>query len=312
MTPPATVSGLLSRNLAPTRRGNCATIDLDLEEHLFLRDHLVGGQPLLSTVMGIESMACAAALIAPDRGSPGLRSVTDVAVLPPYFLPTGQPGRVQVTVLPDRGSRELRCELSGPGSDSGWAPPTVHFRGTFPDQREVLLRPISESLPAKMPGGPAAGAELIYRLFFHGPSFRVVESVHFSAGLMVGVAALGLPPVVHPHRRSLMAPLLIELCLQTAGLWELAVLGRMMIPHSIERVTRFTAVDLDDGVPLFALVSPRVDVDGRAIFDARVIDREGQVHLEVTGYRSVEFGHPTDQAAAEPIRQALSGIPGAI
>ena len=42
------------------------------------------------------------------------------------------------------------------------------------------------------------------------------------------------PPV---RAANLMAPRLIELCFQTAGLWEMGVEGRMGLPQHIDRVS---------------------------------------------------------------------------
>lgn len=115
----------------------------------------------------------------------------------------------------------------------------------------------------------------------------------------------GLPPVVIPRQPSIMAPLLIELCLQTAGLWELTVMHRMMIPDGIDHIARLTDVESDDGIPLAAVVSPRREHGGRTVFDAQVIDPSGLIHLEVRGYRTTEFSHPIDDRAAGRIREAL-------
>ena len=50
--------------------------------------------------------------------------------------------------------------------------------------------------------------------------------------------AKGLPDNHHPSELpTLMAPRLIELCFQTAGLWEMGVQGRMGLPLHIDRVS---------------------------------------------------------------------------
>ena len=57
---------------------------------------------------------------------------------------------------------------------------------------------------------------------------------------MVGLMAKGLPANHQPSEQpTLMAPRLIELCFQTAGLWEMGVQGRMGLPQHIDRVSLF-------------------------------------------------------------------------
>lgn len=288
-------------------------VELDVREHRFLRDHLVGGRPLLSTVMTLEAIGCAVRAAAPNAaatptatGAAGAPIVfANVRVGPPLFLPPAGAGRVHVTM--SAGPRRSgRLRSSGSGSDAD----VVHVRTDLP----LAGWPSSVRSPGRRGMGTGVhcvGAEDVYAVFFHGPSFRVVDSAwfesgDFGSGVVIGRLAAALAPVVQPPRSSVTAPLLVELCLQTAGLWELAVRRRMMIPHSIERVGRLT--DADSTTPgLFAVVTARRDSDGRDVFDAEVLDARGTVHLRVEGYRTTEFAHPPDRVAAERIRSALGG-----
>lgn len=269
-------------------------VDLDLGSHRFLRDHLVGSRPLLSTVMGIETIASAALLACRD---PAIAGITDLVVGPPYLLRPPGRGRVDVTM---NGGPRLRCALSADGG-------TEHFAADllFGDPPP---KPAGREVPVRRRSDPHVAADRVYALYFHGPSFRVVDSAHFSDGIMVGRLAPYLPPLVDVPTASAVAPLLIELCLQTAGLWELAVLGRMMIPDGIDRVTRYTNADAGDGIAMTALVVPRLTSAGRYVFDAQVVDDSGSVQLEVHGYRTTEFSQPFDRSAATAIRERLHGI----
>ena len=83
--------------------------------------------------------------------------------------------------------------------------------------------------------------------------------------------AQGLPGNHQPPDLTLsMAPRLIELCFQTAGLWEIAQ-GRMGLPQHIDRVSLFRAPELADG-PLFAVVAPDLE---NGSFAVEVVDISG-------------------------------------
>ncbi|MGZ6971667.1 MAG: polyketide synthase dehydratase domain-containing protein, partial [Thermoanaerobaculia bacterium] len=99
--------------------------------------------------------------------------------------------------------------------------------------------------------------------------------------------AAGLPANAVPaSAASLAAPRLLELCFQTAGIWELSRSSRLALPASVERVRVFRGEEDSEGRSLYALVTAK---DGGSSFDASVVDEEGRVYVEVTGYRTVPF-----------------------
>ena len=99
--------------------------------------------------------------------------------------------------------------------------------------------------------------------------------------------APGLPPNAVPaSAAALAAPRLLELCFQTAGIWELSRRHRLALPASVDRVRIFRGEEDGEGRRLYALVTAR---DAGSSFDARVVDEEGRVYVDVTGYRTVSF-----------------------
>jgi hypothetical protein len=107
-----------------------------------------------------------------------------------------------------------------------------------------------------------------------------------------------LPPAHEPPGQPTeIDPRLIELCFQTAGVWELGRSGRMALPTHVDRVTRFEGAD--EG--RFAVVHPRGD-DG---VDAEVIDEKGRVRLRLEGYRTTALPGALDPAVLDPIRSAM-------
>jgi len=80
-----------------------------------------------------------------------------------------------------------------------------------------------------------------------------------------------------------MAPRLIELCFQTAGLWEMATLGRMGLPQYVRQVIFLRTPDLAVG-GLYAVVTSNPD---QGSFDADVLDSAGNRYVQLLGYRTV-------------------------
>ncbi|PKN90456.1 MAG: hypothetical protein CVU45_02500, partial [Chloroflexi bacterium HGW-Chloroflexi-7] len=88
-------------------------------------------------------------------------------------------------------------------------------------------------------------------------------------------------------------PLLIELCFQTAGLWEAGSTGNLGLPHSIGKLQVYRNVI--NGASIFAEVKPK-EINGQLYFDARVIDTKGNVYLDLLNYRtSPQVETPDDQ-----------------
>ena len=80
-----------------------------------------------------------------------------------------------------------------------------------------------------------------------------------------------------------MAPRLIELCFQTAGLWEMGTEGRMGLPLHINRVSSLLIPESAD-TRLYAVVTSEQD---QGSFDAEVVDAKGNCYLQLNGYRTV-------------------------
>jgi hypothetical protein len=97
-----------------------------------------------------------------------------------------------------------------------------------------------------------------------------------------------------------MSPRLIELCFQTAGLWELGTDGRMGLPTHVDRVTAFSR-DGGEG-PLFAVVVRREDGG----VDAEVVDERDHVRVRLEGYRTIELPGGVEDDVLAPIRAAMS------
>ena len=124
----------------------------------------------------------------------------------------------------------------------------------------------------------------IYRVFFHGPTYRVLEGVRLEDGHVVGIMRRGLPPNAREAGAAeLVVPRLIELCFQTAGVFDISRRKAFGLPAGLESLRLYRPAELE-GDRFFAEVWPR---EGSRGFDAHVVDSSGNVRLELSGYHTV-------------------------
>jgi hypothetical protein len=95
----------------------------------------------------------------------------------------------------------------------------------------------------------------------------------------------------------------VELCFQTAGLWEAGSTGVMALPHSIESLTLFRAEGQTGDI--YAEVRPNQDGEELS-FDARVVDSEGNVYLELKNYRTAALPYAAEKQLVEPLQVLLN------
>jgi hypothetical protein len=279
-------------------------VRLDPTEHGFLDHHRIDGVPVLPGVMGVEAFAEVAALVAPALR---VQAVEDVAFLAPFKFYRDEPREVTVeaTVVPGDGDGELiaHCRLIGRRQLPNQPEPqvTTHFTG-----RVRLAPPIAEdtaAVPAAAPDGEGVEADAIYRVYFHGPAYRVLERSWRAGDRQVGLLARDLPPNHQPPELPLAtAPRLLELCFQTSGVWELGTTGRLALPEHIGCVQVLRTEGEAQG-RLYAVVMPRA---GGERFDAEVVDDAGRVYLRMEDYRTVDLPVPVDAELLRPLRAAVS------
>ncbi len=281
---------------------------LDPAEQPFLDHHRIDGTPVLPGVMGVEAFAEAATLLFPDLR---VAAVEDVEFLAPFKLYRDEPRTAVIRALfrADGDAILADCALLGRRTLPGQAEPqeTVHFRARVRLAPAADLAAELESVPAAASAGNlGVGAEDIYRIYFHGPAYQVMESAWRiggdgdDRGDVAGRMADALPPDHRPQDRpTLMEPRLIELCFQTAGVGELGTHGKMALPLHVDRVSRLRP---GNGGRLTAVARTREE-DGAV--DAYVVDDEGNLYVTLTGYRTIELPGGIDPERLAPLQAAM-------
>ena len=146
-------------------------------------------------------------------------------------------------------------------------------------------------------------AEDIYRLYFHGPAFQVLEGVQLSGATVLGKLNKNLPSILHTDHALLSTPTLVELCFQTAGIWEIGKTGMMALPRSIESLKLYR--QSINGASIYAEVSPVQTEKGGLHFDARVVDSMGRLYLELNNYRTTPLPNSVEKDLLAPMLELV-------
>jgi NAD(P)-dependent dehydrogenase (short-subunit alcohol dehydrogenase family) len=288
----------------------CFEVELDPRVEPFLKDHALNGIPIMPGVMGIEGFLEIARLMASmslEKKPFTAACLEDIQFLAPVKFYRDQPRRLtwMATVEPEgdglaaRISLESDLELRSRPKEH-----LLHFSG------KVILSPPSK-ITAQAIGTPPDWDETqmlkredIYHLFFHGPAFQVIDGVCRSGDSLVGQLCMERPPLGADFPSLVNGPSLVELCMQTAGVWQIGKTGVLGLPNAIQSLA-FYPQEANES-PLFAQVRPVVREDGQVSFDAWVVDAQGHLFLEMKGYRMAPLPYAADPEQLRPL-QSLVG-----
>ena len=274
---------------------------LDPKIQPFLYDHQIEGIPVLPGVMGIEAFAEAALALVPGWR---IEAIEDVNFLAPFKFYRGEPRTLTVeATLHARGEKAIaKCRLIGHRTLPTQPEPqaTIHFVANV-----LLTNQPSGSTSGSIikPAGNVIDSDDIYKLYFHGPAYQVIDQAWWDGRRMIGRFCDRLPENHRPAGVvSALAPRLIELCFQTAGIWEMGLDGRMGLPLHIDRLVISDGLAESAGAPLYALVT-RPDP---ASFDAEIVDAKGNRRLQLNGYRTVPLSDAIDTNKLKALQAAMS------
>jgi NAD(P)-dependent dehydrogenase (short-subunit alcohol dehydrogenase family)/acyl carrier protein len=275
---------------------------LDPKVQPFLHDHQIDGTPVLPGVMGIEAFAEAALSILPGWR---VEAIEDVNFLAPFKFYRNEPRTLTVQALfyPNGEGVLADCRLTGTRPLPNQAEPqvTTHFTARV----KLTKQPLAAQTAATP--GILAGADFeadgIYRVYFHGPAYQVLKRAWLDRDRAVGEMAQNLPGNHHPPELpTQMAPRLIELCEQTAGLWEIVEQGKMGLPLHIDSVQVYRTPDAVEA-PIHAVITPHPDSGS---FDAEVVDEAGNLYVRISGYRTVALPVAVDAELLKSIEPVMA------
>ena len=224
-------------------------------------DHAIDGVPVLPGVIGLECMAAVAAELAPDLAYHGARNVRFLA---PVKLHRDAPTTLVVEARLV-GEGEVAAVLTSERRlATGRTQRTDHYEATLRFAVEGTAGDDLAGLPSVFLPDEVVQQDQIYRRFFHGPIFQVLQ-------VIFGVSADGLVGEAHcdPSPLSsgplITAPLVLEAAFQAAGLHRMMIEHTIGLPHEVSEVRLYRVPDPDAPLSITAGREGdryHVDVDG--------------------------------------------------
>ncbi len=279
-------------------RGLTVNTTLDPAQQPFLHDHQINGTPVLPGVMGLEAMVEAALVLFPERHA---IAVEEVNFLAPFKFYRNAPRTITVQVQYTAEQEDIvaHCRLLGSRTLHGQSEPevTTHFTARVRLAAAPAAPVKREKIDPAAAGARVAAAD-IYRLYFHGPAYQVLAGAWRAGNEVIGQYAENLPANHVPETlASAAAPRLLELCFQTAGIWELASQARMGLPSQVTSIAFGRPAEGAKG-RLFAAVQR----GEQETFEAQIADEKGNVYLTLRGYRTMALPDPVAPALLQPLR----------
>jgi hypothetical protein len=258
-----------------------AEVTLDPRRARFLDDHRIDGTAVLPGVMGVEAFVELARLAAPGAAVIAIEDVQFAAPLK-FYRDEPRVVRLEARLVPGDapGSVIAACRLIGERRLAGGEPQRlVHFTARVRLGPPVAGDAAAGAAIAVPDAPPDVAAAEIYRTYFHGPAYQVLDGVWTTAGAAIGRMAGGLPADAAPGA-LVSEPRRLELCFQTAGIWQLrAAGGGLALPRAVDEV-RWSRPPGPG--PVVARVVARAD----GAYDAEVSDAGG-AWMSVRGYRTI-------------------------
>jgi NAD(P)-dependent dehydrogenase (short-subunit alcohol dehydrogenase family) len=284
--------------------------ELDPKIQPFLYDHSMNGTPVLPGVMGIEGFSVAAkhigSVLASGKDGFEIERLENIRFLTPFKFYRNEPRRVTWLARAAHESSGLVVYVTLESSrllKTGADEHSLHFSGkVYLKAPETQAQEASSEAP-RWNGHYTVKAEEIYKLYFHGPAFQVLEGVQRAGDTVLGKLNKELPAITRAGHSLLSTPTLVELCLQTAGIWEIGKTGIMALPRSIHSLTLYR--QSINGAAIYAEVKPVLSGNGELSFDARVVDSQGRLYLELKDYRTSPMPDTVEPALRAPLLELM-------
>jgi hypothetical protein len=275
---------------------------LDPAKQPFLFDHQIDGAPVLPGVMGLEAMAETAKILFPDLY---VGAIENARFLAPFRFYRNQPRAIKIHADFSIENQDVvaDCRLMGSRLLHGRSEPevTTHFTGRV---RLVSQQPkaVKETGISRRASGAKVDAADIYKIYFHGPAYQVIESAWRTGDRLIGAFAKNLPANHEPADLPVVAsPRFVEMCFQTASLTGLAVQSRLGLPNAFAELKLVSVPEKEPDTAFYSTVVTNPD----GTYDVKLMDGKGEVYLILNGYRTIDLPDPIQADLLKPLQQAL-------
>ena len=263
-----------------------ATKEFSLEQDPYLLDHSINGTPYVPGVMGLETFAEASALL---KGAPP-KALTGVRFAVPIKLLRNKPAEIRIKAAASGSGAEMRMEsdfISPKGLRLGQT--RTHFKASSSEKadsawKEAMYPVLPKTLKYK------TDAATIYKTYFHGPSFQVLDGIlAVDKNSVLAVFKRPLAPLWKPgHNQKLVFhPLVFEALFQACGWRDIQFDRAMALPDAVGAaiVSDHEAVD-PDTLFLYGQFKGRTE-DGRSLYDAWAFDGDFNLKAEIRDYAMI-------------------------
>ncbi|PJA13831.1 MAG: hypothetical protein COX65_06505, partial [Elusimicrobia bacterium CG_4_10_14_0_2_um_filter_56_8] len=262
-----------------------ASKEFSLEQDPYLLDHSINGTPYVPGVAGLETFAEAAAVM---TGAPA-NVLTGVRFAVPIKLLRNKPAEIKIKVAAGQDGLEMRLEsdfISPKGLRLGTT--RTHFRAfSAADAPSGWKTSMYPALPKSK--RYKADAQAIYKTYFHGPSFQVLDGI-ISVD-KTSVLAVFKRPVAplwkNGAQKLVFHPLVFEALFQACGWRDIQFDRSMALPDAIGAAIVYDHEPVDpETLFLYGVFKGRTE-DNRSLYDAWAFDSEFNLKAELRDYAMI-------------------------
>ena len=259
--------------------------EFNLTSDPYLADHAIEGTPYVPGVMGLETFFETSTALTGEI----TKALKDVHFYLPIKLLRNRPQAVRVIgkAVGDNVEMEIESDfINSKGVKMG------NTRRHFTAKKMTDFTSTWDQVKVQAMSGLEAPLQVtaaeIYQKYFHGPSFQVLGGI-IRVNERESLAVYNTTPApqwTDGPRTRLANPMLIEAAFQCCGFEDMTVERKMTLPDGIGEV----AV-LNNQLPPARLylygVNKGTTADGKTLHDAYVVDAQGNVWVEIHGYRAI-------------------------
>ncbi len=262
-----------------------AAKDFTLEQDPYLLDHSINGTPYVPGVMGLETFAEASAVV---NGMPP-KVLANVRFAVPIKLLRNKPAEVKIKAAPGPDGLEMRMEsdfVSPKGLRLGQT--RTHFRAVSAADAASSWKP---SMHPVLPKNRKykADAQTIYKTYFHGPSFQVLDGI-LSVEKTSVLAVFKRPQAPlwkNGHQKLVFHPLVFEAMFQACGWRDIQFDRAMALPDAVGAAIVYDHEPVDpETLFIYGLFKGRTE-DNRSLYDAWAFDAEFNLAAEIRDYAMI-------------------------
>ncbi|PIU20812.1 MAG: hypothetical protein COT18_00270 [Elusimicrobia bacterium CG08_land_8_20_14_0_20_59_10] len=262
-----------------------ASKEFSLEQDPYLADHSINGTPYVPGVMGLETFAEAAALL----GGKPPRALNDVRFSVPIKLLHKKAAEIKITARAGSAGCEMRLEsdfISPKGMHLGQT--RTHFRATASSEAESSW---TENMRPVLPKTRKykTDARTIYKTYFHGPSFQVLDGILAldKTSVLAVFKRPQAPLWKHGHPKLVFHPLVLEGLFQACGWRDIHFDRAIALPDAVGAAIVYDHEPQDpEKLFLYGVFKGRTE-DGRSLYDAWAFDEDFNLTAELRDYAMI-------------------------